>query len=280
MTTAIHLPERPAIDYPESDGLPIADNTLQFRWISTIMWGLDAQFVHDPNVFVAGNLLWYPVEGAPTIRIGPDVLIALGRPRGERRSYKQWEEAGLPPQVVFEILSPGNRPAAMEEKFKFYERHGVEEYYLYDPDDGSLQGWLRAGAELREVPRMAGFVSPRLGITFDPGEGADNLRIFGPDGTPFLTFTEWVEKSKAEQRRADAAEERADEQTRLALAEHHRVDEQMRVTATERQRADAERLRADAERLRADAERLRADAERLRAERLAARLRDLGIEPE
>ena len=85
---------------------------------------------------------------------------------------------------------------------------------------------------------MAGFVSPRLGIKFDPREGADNLVIFGPDGTPFLTFTEWVEKSKAEQRRADAAEERAE------AAED------------------------------------RAEAAEERAQRFAAKLRDLGIEPE
>ena len=57
MTTAIQLSDRPAIEYPDSDGLPIADNTLQFRWISTIMWGLDALFFHDPQVFVAGDLL-------------------------------------------------------------------------------------------------------------------------------------------------------------------------------------------------------------------------------
>jgi len=50
---------------------------------------------------------------------------------------------------------------------------------------------------------MAGFVSPRLGIHFDPGEGPDNLRIFGPNGTPFLTFAEWVKKSETEQRRAE-----------------------------------------------------------------------------
>ena len=128
MTTSTQLSERPAIEYPESDGLPMADNTLQFRWISTIMWGLDALFLHDANVFVAGNLLWYPVKGEPTIRIGPDVLVALGRPRGERRSYKQWEEGNLAPQVVFEVLSPGNRPGAMGEKLQFYELYGVEEY--------------------------------------------------------------------------------------------------------------------------------------------------------
>jgi len=252
MTTAIQLSERPAIEYPESDGLPMADNTLQFRWISTIMWGLDALFLPDLKVFVAGNLLWYPVEGAPAIRIGPDVLVALGRPKGDRRSYKQWEEGNQAPQVVFEVLSPGNRPGAMGEKFQFYQRYGVEEYYIYDPDDGSLEGWLRAGDRLEEIPRMAGFVSPRLRIRFDPGKGPDNLRIFGPDGARFLTFTEWVEKSKAEQRRADAAEERAEEQAKLVIAERQRVDE----------------------------ERQRADAANERAERLAARLRQMGVEPE
>jgi len=80
----------------------------------------------------------------------------------------------------------------------------------YDPDDGSLQGWRRAVDHLEEIPQMAGFVSPRLGIHFDPGAGPDNLRIFGPDGTPFLTFAEWVKKSKTEQRRADLADQRAE----------------------------------------------------------------------
>ena len=51
----------------------MADNTLQYEWIVTIKGGLDAIFVDDPNVFVAGDLLWYPVEGKPTIRIAPDV---------------------------------------------------------------------------------------------------------------------------------------------------------------------------------------------------------------
>jgi Uma2 family endonuclease len=252
MTTSIQFSERPVIEYPESDGLPMADNTLQFRWISTIMWVLDALFLHDPMVFVAGNLLWYPVEGQPTIRIGPDVLVAVGRPRGDRRSYKQWEEGNVAPQVIFEVLSPGNRPGAMGEKFQFYERYGVEEYYIYDPDDGSLDGWKRAGAHLKKIPRTAGFVSPRLSIRFEPGKGADNLRIFGPDGARFLTFTEWVEKSKADQRRADAAEERALEQAELALAERRRA-----VAADERAVAADER-----------------------AERFAALLRQMGVEPE
>src|SRR5665647_3750571 len=76
--------------YPESDGQPIADNTKQFEWITTIKGGLDAVFAADPNVFVAGDLFWYPVEGSPATRMAPDVLVAVGRPKGHRGSYQQW----------------------------------------------------------------------------------------------------------------------------------------------------------------------------------------------
>ena len=72
--------------------------------------GLDALFRDDPDVFVAGDLLWYPVEGDPKTRIAPDAMVVFGRPKGYRGSYKQWDEGGIAPQVVFEVLSPGNRP--------------------------------------------------------------------------------------------------------------------------------------------------------------------------
>jgi hypothetical protein len=85
---------------------------------------------------------------------------------------------------------------------------------------------------------MAGFVSPRLQIRFEPGDGPDNLTIFGPDGSRFLTFAEWVQKAKADERLADAERERA-------------------VAANERAVAASER-----------------------ADRLAAKLRELGIDPE
>src|SRR5437868_15361210 len=107
--------------YPDCDGQPIADTTRQFRYITTIHGGLEALFRDDPNVFVAGDNLWYPVEGDNTIRTAPDVYVAFGRPKGHRGSYRQWEEGGIAPQVVFEILSPGNRPAEMTRKFEFYQ---------------------------------------------------------------------------------------------------------------------------------------------------------------
>ena len=129
--------------YPDDDGLPMSDNTLQFQWIVTLQGNLDALFRDDPNVFVAGNLLWYAVEGQPAVRRAPDAMVVFGRPKGYRGSYKQWQEGGVAPQVVFEVLSPGNDEAELGRKFAFYDTYGVEEYYLYDPDANRVEGWQR-----------------------------------------------------------------------------------------------------------------------------------------
>lgn len=67
-----------------------------------------ALFADGEDVCVATDLLWYPVEGRPDIRTAPEVMLSFGRPKGHRSSYKQWEEGGLAPQVVFEVLSPSN----------------------------------------------------------------------------------------------------------------------------------------------------------------------------
>jgi hypothetical protein len=61
------------IHYRDSDGKPVADNTVQFDWISIIRWNLEYQFAADPNVFVAGDHLIYPEEGKANVCQAPDV---------------------------------------------------------------------------------------------------------------------------------------------------------------------------------------------------------------
>ncbi len=178
----------PVIEYPETDNQPMAENTLQFQWIVTIKEGLECVFADRPDVFVAGDLFWYPVEGNPEIRAAPDAMVVIGRPKGHRRSYQQWQEGDLPPQVVFEVLSPGNRPGEMCDKRKFYERHGVEEYYVYDPDEVEMEGFRRSDGLLAPIADLNGWTSPRLGIRFEL-DGPE-LVIRDPDGRPFRTFQE------------------------------------------------------------------------------------------
>lgn len=227
MSTAIPFPPRPAIIYPDSDGQPMADNTLQFEYIVTIKGGLDAQFRDDDNVFVAGDLLWYPVEGHPEIRQAPDVFVAFGRPKGYRGSYMQWVEGGIAPQVVFEILSPGNRYGKMVRKFQFYERYGVEEYYIYDPDRGDLEGWIRTNGALEQIPEMQGWVSPRLRVRFELSD--DKLHLYGPDGRRFLTFVELAAQRDQEQREREQAQRQADERGQRA----ERLEAQLRALGIE-----------------------------------------------
>ena len=231
VTKSRALPTQPAeVIYPDSDGKPMADNTRQFDYIVMIQGGLAALFADRPDVFVAGDLLWYPVEGNIQIRAAPDAMVAFGRPPGYRGSYVQCREDGIAPQVAFEVLSPGNTRAEMRRKLQFYEQYGVEEYYEYDPDRGTLKGWLRRNEQLEPMATMEGWVSPRLGIRFSL-EGTD-LVLYRPDGRRFETFVELEQRAEIERQRAD----------------------------TERQRADSERQRADSERQRAErlAEQLRA----------------------
>nr|WP_305037851.1 hypothetical protein [Halomicronema sp. CCY15110] len=97
-------PEQSTVIYPDSDGQPRADNTKQFRWIVTIKENLELLFRDRPDVFVAGDLLWYPVEGDNTLRQAPDALVVLGRPKGDRGSYQQWKEADIPPSRVRDFV--------------------------------------------------------------------------------------------------------------------------------------------------------------------------------
>ncbi len=190
--------------YPETDGKPMAENTIQQEWIITLITGLNA-LVPD---FVAGDLFWYPVEGRPAVVQAPDAFVAFGRPKGHRRSYRQWEEGGIAPQVVFEVLSPSNTLAEMTKKFIFYDLHGVEEYYILDPEGRSWIGYTRVDGRLADVPSMDGWVSPRLKIRF--GYEGSEPAVWGPSGARFRTVTEIVADELSAQARAEAERARAD----------------------------------------------------------------------
>ncbi|QJW94880.1 hypothetical protein [Frigoriglobus tundricola] len=88
-------PKPAVVHYPDDDGLPMPDNSWQFNWssrpvarraglhgrsnwIMLLYANLDAQYRNDPNVFVAGNPLIYPVEGDNKTRQAPDVYVAFG----------------------------------------------------------------------------------------------------------------------------------------------------------------------------------------------------------
>ncbi|MDZ8083963.1 MAG: Uma2 family endonuclease [Nostoc sp. DcaGUA01] len=214
MVTQLPSSTPKSIIYPDSDGQPMADNTKQFELIVWIKNNLELLFANDPNVFVAGDLLWYPVEDDNKLRQAPDVMVVFGRPKGYRGSYKQWAEDNIAPQVVFEIWSPGNRISQMAKKFEFYERYGVEEYYLYEPDVVDLTGWQRRNSRLEVIDQMVGWVSPRLGVRFELSD--EELQIYRPDGDRFLTHLELNQQLQQEKERAEQAQATAEQERQRA----------------------------------------------------------------
>ncbi|MFQ4142732.1 Uma2 family endonuclease [Chlorogloeopsis sp. ULAP02] len=206
------LPSETAAEiiYPESDGQPMADNTKQFRWIVTLEENLEILFASQNNVFVAGDLLWYPVEGNIKIRQAPDAMVVVGRHKGDRGSYLQWKEENISPQVVFEILSPGNTTKEMANKLLFYQRYGVEEYYIYNPDTLELTGLLRSGDNLEVIEEINNWVSPRLGVRFELTP--DTLEIYRTDGQRFLTSVELDQLREQERQQKEAALQQLEEE--------------------------------------------------------------------
>ncbi|MCT7956561.1 Uma2 family endonuclease [Laspinema palackyanum] len=219
----VTTPQTPKVIYPDCDGNPMSDNTRQFRWIVVIKENLEILFDNDPNVFVAGDLLWYPIEGNNKLRQAPDVMVAMGRPKGDRGSYKQWEEADIPPQVVFEILSPGNRLKEMAKKQEFYDLYGVAEYYVFDPDRLDFNGWLRNQAgSLKVIEQPENWTSPRLGIRFELQD--EQFTIYRPDGERFLTSTELAKQAEQQRQEAEQQRQEAEQQRQEAEQQRQRAE--------------------------------------------------------
>jgi len=232
----------------------MAENTEQYEWIVRLVTNLK-HLLKDQEAFVAGDLLWYPlqVEEPPAPCQAPDAMVAFGRPPGYRGSYKQWEEDNIAPQVVFEILSPTNTRREMAEKQKFYEEHGVLEAYYYDPERKDFWGFVREAPD--EVCTLITalylpWTSPLLQIRFELFE--DGLSVFYPDGEEF-------------------------QEPEALLLERDQARLAQQQAQLERQQAQAERNEAKLAQQQAQAERDRAQEKLNQA---LAKLQELGIDPD
>ena len=130
MSTSVPPPA--AIDYPDSDGRPMAENDWQLAVILYAVGALKARFAGRPDVYVSGDLLIYHEEGNPRASVVPDVFVVFGAESRLRRVYKLWEEPKAP-DFVLEVASPSTWHDDEGPKRELYERLGVREYVQHDP---------------------------------------------------------------------------------------------------------------------------------------------------
>jgi len=236
------------IDYPCSDGKPMGETDGHRDLMVELIEALKHYYAKDGNVYVSGNILLYYEEGNVKARVSPDVLVALGRPLGKRKTYKVWEE-GKVPDLVVEVTSRKTKNRDQGFKKELYEKLGIREYLQFDP----YSEYLRPRFQVCRLengrfvpvlsPESVGYASPLLGLTFRVVD--DELRIFETaSGSLLETPQELYQRAQAEA-----------------------------------QRAEAEAQRAQAEAQRADAADRKAEEQKQRADRLEKRLRELGLEP-
>ncbi len=201
-----------AIDYPESDGRPMAETQVHGQALIDLLHTFSQRYAEVPDVYVWGNMLLYYVEGNPRMCVAPDLFLVKGVEKRVRPIYKLWEEERAP-SLVIEVTSKSTRAEDMRTKKGIYQRLGVEEYFLFDP----LGEYLR--------PRLQGYrlVQGRYEPLLLEGDGAlfsstTGLRLMpegnrlrlrdAVSGEPLLWADEEAEARQVAEERAEAAEER------------------------------------------------------------------------
>ncbi len=202
---------------------------------------------------MGGGLLWYYREGDNTARVAPDVFVALGVPRDPPRdSYKVWEE-GKTPDFVLEVAAPLKARLDREGKRELYQRLGVREYWMHDPDGGlhrtRLQALRLVGGTYRAVKverDASGHIRARskvlgLDLLFD----GDRLRIWDPVAGRFLPTVEELEAWAEAERRRHEIEARAEDEKRRRREDEARAEREQlaREESEAKHRAEIAALR-------------------------------------
>jgi len=207
---------KPVIVYPESDGEPMGETEWHVVTLLALLHVLRERFKDRPDVHPGGNLFLYFEEGDPTQVVCPDLFVAFGAKPGLRRTWKTWQEDGLFPQVILELLSTSTRRTDLGAKRGAYEALGVEEYFTYEPPDEyvepRLRGWRRQGdvfvplePERADDGRLR-LRSDHLGLFVEDEGDRPRLRDL-ETGEPLLFADEEAEARRREveaRRKADA----------------------------------------------------------------------------
>lgn len=194
--------------YPDSDGKPVGETDYHMAAMIWLREALQDFYAPKAKVYVASNMLLYYEQGNPRAKCDPDVFVAKGVGKHQRRSFRTWEEKTLP-RVVFEISSGKTWRRDLKVKPPLYAGLKIPEYILFDPEgvylNPVLQGFrLERGDYASLTPAADGsLTSKELGLRMVPEYGMLRL-IDVRTGKPVLTRQEQTEQLAAEVERLRA----------------------------------------------------------------------------
>ena len=231
------------VEYPSSDGRPMAENDAQRAAIMYAIGALELRFADRPDVYVSGDLLIYYEEGNPRASAAPDAFVVFGAERRQRMTYKLWEEPKAP-DFALEVASANTWREDEGPKRGLYERLGVREYWQYDPTGEHLgvrlKGWRLVDGAYEAQPVVASLDGTRflrsetLGLELRV-KGEEMYFLDPATGERLLSHAE-----EHSARIAAEAERRAEASARRDAEERARTAEsEKRVEASARRAAEA-----------------------------------------
>ena len=257
------LPEHGEVEYPEG------------RWIAQSVWHGDAvrqatdalvsHFSERKDVLVAMELVVYYQRGNNKARLQPDLQVVFGVGRGNRGSFRVWEE-GKAPDFVLEVASPSTAENDARHKATEHAGIGVREYWRLDPGGSlmgrPLEGYSASGGRYGPVEAVE---REGRGIWLRSKVLGLDLRSLRQDGATVVVFRdpdtgkEFTGELTEAERRLRIAEKRAQAEASLrrAAEKRARVAEERASAAASQAKDEADRRRAAEERMRAMEERLR-----------------------
>jgi hypothetical protein len=251
MATSLLAPAQ--VDYPSSDGRPMAESDYQRTPLTYAVDRLRHHFRNRDDVYVSGNLLIYYEEGNVGARVAPDVFVVVGAPNRDRSSYLLWKEP-KGPDFVLEITSRRTYREDQGRKRELYRSLRVQEYWQYDPTQDylrpPLQGLELIGEEYQRLPsrelrdgtlalasRVLGLELRLMerGLRFhDPETGQDLQDLAETEAARQRAEQEWRQERQARRRaEQERQQEKAAAETRLAQEAAAREAAEARVAQLE-----------------------------------------------
>lgn len=222
--------------YPETDGLPMAETDFQRKPLTYAVDALDIYFANRPEVYVSGNLFIYYEEGNPQAVVAPDVFVVMGTTKGDRRTYRLWEEP-KGPDFVLEITSRRTRQEDQETKPLTYAALGVQEYVQYDPTGDYLDPPLQ-GARL-----VAGQYTPWVATEHPDGTLVLRSAVLGLElrlqGSQLRFYDPATGQKLLSHQEADAAYRMTEQARQHAEQARQHAEDQRRQEVALRQAAEA-----------------------------------------
>ena len=260
------LAEPEPLEYPDSDGLPMAENDEHHVAIQSVRLPLEEHLRHKAGTYVTGDLLMYYVQGDPSKCVAPDVMVVQGVASGPRRSYLVWAE-GKPPDFVVEVSSPDSGKVDRTVKRELYASIGVQEYLLFDPGYeeggrvGRVQLFRRRGSKLLETGpggpegSDAELESEVLRVSFRAEGMRVRVRALASGKDLLWANEQALALQDSERQRNMEAQARQDAERQRSVEAQARQDAERQRSVDAQARQDAERQRDVEAQARQDAER-------------------------